>query len=372
MASHRPTRVSAKEHMPVLDGIRAVAVLIVICFHFWKAFSIGPYTLVGKLAVWGQTGVDLFFVLSGFLITGILLESKGSEHFLQNFYVRRILRIFPLSYATLLAIYVVCPLLHLGPWTPWKQSIWFWVYLQNIPMTFAPRLVSGPDHFWSLAVEEHYYLFWPLLVMLLTRDRLLKVTGLAIAISLLTRVVFIQYATFYFTLARLDGLAIGSALAIFARSQPLGLARFTAWAKGLLCFVGPVLVMLQLLASGSALPVLQVVKSTLIAFMYASVMILAIENRLGPSVGRLLSGRVLGSVGRYSYAMYVFHPFILRGLHEAGLSYGAPGLLASILLTYAAAWISWTLFEKRFLQLKRHFEYAPNREAPAVSAAAQS
>ena len=365
-ASAYPTQISAKEHMPVLDGVRAIAVLIVICFHFWQGFTLGPYTLVGKLAVWGQTGVDLFFVLSGFLITGILLDSKGSEHFLRNFYVRRILRIFPLYYATLLAIYLVCPLLHLNEWTPWKQSVWFWVYLQNIPATFAPALGSGPGHFWSLAVEEHYYLFWPLLVMLLSRDGLLKVIGSAIAVSLLTRIAFIHYATFFFTLSRLDGLAIGSAIAIFARNQPGGLAHLTAWSKRLLCFLGPVLIMTQLRLSGRGLPVVQVVKSTLIAALYASVMILAVENKFGGMVAKLLCGRALGSVGKYSYGMYVLHPFILSWLHDAGLSYSVFGLFVSVSLTYIAAWMSWTLFEKRFLRLKRYFEYGSNRPAPSA------
>ena len=366
-ASTHATLGSANERIPVLDGVRAIAVLIVICFHFWQGFSRGPNSFVGTLAVWGQTGVDLFFVLSGFLITGILIDSKGREHFLRTFYFRRILRIFPLYYATLLAVYLVCPILHLNEWTPWKQSIWFWVYLQNIPATFAPAAASGPEHLWSLAVEEHYYLLWPLLVMLLTRDRLLKIIVVAIAVSLLTRIVFIHYATFFFTLARLDGLAIGSALAIFARSQPGGLACFIVWAKRLLCFVGPVLVMAQLAFSGKGLSVIQIVKSTLIAVIYACVMILAIENAFGRRVERFLSGRVLRSVGKYSYGMYVLHPFVLSGLHEAGLSYGVLGLFVSVLLTYIAAWMSWTLLEKRFLRLKRHFEFPSNGQTPSVS-----
>lgn len=362
------TPISAKQHLPVLDGVRAIAVLLVICFHFWLAFANGQHNLVGKLAIWGQTGVDLFFVLSGFLITGILLDSKGSEHFLRNFYVRRILRIFPLYYATLLAIYFLCPLLHLTAWTPWKQSAWYWVYLQNIPDTFAPSLASGPQHFWSLAVEEHYYLVWPFLVMLLARDKLLKVIGLAIGVSLLTRVLLSQYDTFYFTLCRLDGLAIGSAIAIFARSRPTGLASYAVWAKRLLFLLGPVLVITQLLVSGKSLLAIQVSKSTLIALAYACVMVLAIENRCGSLVQKLLSGRILGSIGKYSYGMYVLHPFILGGLHAAGLRYNVFGLLVSALLTYLAAWISWTLFEKRFLRLKRYFEYASNRRVPSPSA----
>src|SRR6266568_9645813 len=87
---------SVGKHLPVLDGIRAVAVLMVICFHFWRTCGSPNTFLIGRLAVWGQTGVHLFFVLSGFLITGILLDAKGSEHFLRNFYLRRMLRIFPL------------------------------------------------------------------------------------------------------------------------------------------------------------------------------------------------------------------------------------------------------------------------------------
>jgi peptidoglycan/LPS O-acetylase OafA/YrhL len=259
---------------------------------------------------------------------------------------------------------------HFNDWTPWKQSIWFWVYLQNIPGTFAPTLASGPGHFWSLAIEEHYYLFWPFLVMMLNRNSLLKVIGFAIAVSLLTRVVFIQCGTFYFTLARLDGLGIGSALAIFARSQPGGLAGFVAWAKRVLCFVGPVIIMTQLVVSGRGLSAVQIVKSTLVAVMYASLMILAVENAFGRSVERLLSGRVLGSVGKYSYGMYVLHPFILLGLHQAGLSYSVLGLFVSVLLTYIAAWMSWALFEKRFLRLKRYFEYPSSRQTPSVSSLA--
>jgi peptidoglycan/LPS O-acetylase OafA/YrhL len=364
MSSHH-TRISAREHLPVLDGVRAIAVMIVIVFHYWQRFTYGPYTLVGKLAVWGQTGVDLFFVLSGFLITGILLDSKGSKHFLRNFYVRRILRIFPLYYLTLLAVYVISPLLHLSNWTPWKNSVWFFVYLQNIPMTFAPALVSGPGHFWSLAVEEHYYLVWPFLIMLLDTKALLKVIASAIVVSVVTRIVFIHAVTFYFTLARLDGLAIGSALAIFAL-QPGGLSRFVAWARAVLCILGLSLVGAQLLLSGRGLLAIQVVKSTLIAVVYACVMILAIENKFGKLAGRLLSGSVLGSVGKYSYGMYVFHPFILVWLHSMGLPYSFPALLMSLCLTYVAAWASWMLFEKRFLALKRYFEYIPAAPGPPV------
>jgi peptidoglycan/LPS O-acetylase OafA/YrhL len=352
--------VTNKKHIPVLDGIRAIAVLLVISFHYWQGFSSGGAS-IEKLAIWGQTGVDLFFVLSGFLITGILLDSKCSENFLRNFYVRRILRIFPLYYITLFAFYVVGPLRHLYSWVPWKQSIWYWVYLQNIPMTFAPALAFGPRHFWSLAVEEHYYLIWPFVVMFFAREKLIGVICLAIAISLATRIALPHYETFFFTLARLDGLAIGSALAVIARNRAGGLTRVVPWAKWLVYFVGPGLIFIQLLLHGKGVYVIEIVKSTLIALMYAGATVLAIEGELPKIVEGPLAGRFLGSIGKVSYGMYVLHPFILMELHEARLGYGLIGLVVSIILTYLAAWVSWLLIEKRFLQLKRYFEYGNSR-----------
>jgi peptidoglycan/LPS O-acetylase OafA/YrhL len=116
---------TARQHLPELDGVRAVAVLIVIAGHFWQTYARPPFHLLDKILIaWGQFGIDLFFVLSGFLITGILLESKGSTHFLRNFYVRRVLRIFPLYYATMAGFYLLAPALHVAAWVPWKQSWW--------------------------------------------------------------------------------------------------------------------------------------------------------------------------------------------------------------------------------------------------------
>ena len=213
---------STGRHIDSLDGVRAIAVLLVIAFHFWLLLD-GPKGWVGRIAPWGQTGVPLFFVLSGFLITGILLDSKSTVHYFKNFFARRSLRILPLYYATLTVFYLILPLAGLRVWAPISRQFWYWVYLQNIPLTFHwPE--EGPTHFWSLAVEEHYYLIWPFLVRHLDRGRLLKVLAAAIAISVLVRIPM-MYAgdeLFYFTVCRLDGLAVGSALAIFAR-QPGGL-----------------------------------------------------------------------------------------------------------------------------------------------------
>jgi peptidoglycan/LPS O-acetylase OafA/YrhL len=258
----------------------------------------------------------------------------------------------------------------LSPWTPWKQSLWFWTYLQNIPLTFGWPPAKGPMHFWSLAVEEHYYLVWPLLVMRLRDHTLHKVAMGAVVVAVLTRILCFEYGHYFFTFARLDGLAIGSAIAIYERSSPQGLAPLLDWAKRLVFVAGSLLVFAQLILSGTGIPVIQVLKSTLVACVYSGALILAIEAGFGRIVGNVLSGRLLGSIGKYSYGMYVLHPFIIGWLFKVGLSLSLQGLVAAIGLTYAAAWVSWTVLEKRFLNLKRYFEYSqPKPIAEAVEVA---
>jgi peptidoglycan/LPS O-acetylase OafA/YrhL len=108
-----------------LDGLRAIAVVLTICFHFWQEFS-GSRDLVGRLFIFVDSTTDLFFVLSGFLITGTLLRSQGEPGFLGRFYLRRVLRTFPIYYAMLAVIHVVLPSLGLAEWTPLSKSVWFW------------------------------------------------------------------------------------------------------------------------------------------------------------------------------------------------------------------------------------------------------
>lgn len=121
-----------------LDGVRAIAALMVMYLHFMASFkSDHPFwQLLEKYASFGQTGVSIFFVLSGFLITRILMESKGSTRFFSDFYIRRSLRIFPLYYLFLILFYFVVPILQQVPIVPASEQVYFWVYLQNFAMTF--------------------------------------------------------------------------------------------------------------------------------------------------------------------------------------------------------------------------------------------
>src|SRR5260370_16732322 len=185
--SSQGKRIRGTGHLPGLDGIRGLAILLVMAVHF-----IGDATprnfaerLAVKLASYGVLGVDLFFVLSGFLITGLLLDAKNDPHYFRNFYARRILRIFPLYYLVLALLFLVLPrLIALTPALELarERQVWLWTYTANfyIAAKSSWAALTYVSHFWSLAIEEHFYLLWPLAVFLLSRETLARICLAAI------------------------------------------------------------------------------------------------------------------------------------------------------------------------------------------------
>lgn len=355
-----------------LDGIRGLAIILVLVFHLGKAL-----TLTGAAvepvrqfmdALW--VGVDLFFVLSGYLITGILLDSRSSENYFSSFYARRSLRIFPPYYLFLL-LAATCALAS-------RQQLpggllHYLLYLSNWTRGELP--LSG--HLWSLSIEEQYYLVWPLVIWLL-RAKFIPLACLLLfcatigarAYALLTQMADAAHLCYYNTFFRLDGLILGAFLAYAARSSTLGaiLDRIA----GRVCTSTAALLVLVVIREGgfrNQWPLVQLVGYSLCALLFSCLLWLSVRaqsRRIGAF--RILDTAFLQSFGKYSYGIYLFHyPFTAyMADHSAARWVSAsstgwvPKLLlwqaAGIAVCYAMGWLSFHLFEKHFLRLKSRFE----------------
>lgn len=192
---------------------------MVLIFHWFQSplfVATNTFeTLIKRFSTIGQTGVDLFFVLSGFLITRILLSTRGDTGYFKKFFARRSLRILPLYYFFLILFLFGVPWLTARETPPWHQQWYFWVFLQNAPMTFGWEY-AGPEPYWSLAVEEHFYLVWPLLVAFLNRKSLAQIAIAMVTVTPLLRYFMLNadLEVYYFSLTRFDALAGGALIAI--------------------------------------------------------------------------------------------------------------------------------------------------------------
>lgn len=340
-----------------LDGVRGIAALMVMFFHFVIPPTSNPILLgIKKIMVFGQTGVSLFFVLSGFLITRILIASKGSEKYFVNFYIRRSLRIFPLYFLFLGIWYFVLPLIYQLPIVDFKLQWYYWVYMQDFAMTFNwPS--SGPGHFWSLAVEEHFYLFWPLLIYYLDKRGIVVASILVIVISLLVRVLLVKnhYEVFYLTFSRMDELAVGALLAILEVNKKLTSENSN---KFILLFVVVMVptIALWVLNNSSGNQTLQVFKFILLSVGYFSLIGYIITVRHNSLIKKIFSGTALRFTGKVSYGLYVYHPvcFVLFSKFVGSQSL-ALNFFGSFLFAYVVATLSYYLFEQHFLKLKNRF-----------------
>ena len=195
--SSAPTIWTPGRHVSQLDGVRGLAILVVTIYRFGKHFPQDHWfgKLIHSALLFGDTGVELFFVLSGFLITGILVDTKDSAHFFRNFFARRSLRIFPLYFGSLLLLLIVFPAIRMAPsaFQPAiDQQFYLWTYLTNVRMSWVQSWCFGPlDHFWSLAVEEHFYFLWPLVIFFFSLKTSLRI---AVLLTLLISLGRIGYA----------------------------------------------------------------------------------------------------------------------------------------------------------------------------------
>jgi len=379
-----------KKHLPALDGVRGLAVLLVLCYDCLKLNNNGYLaTLISrKFASSGWIGVDLFFVLSGFLITGILLDTVGRTGYWKSFILRRSVRIFPLYYGTLIVVFGVAPLVCLA----WNIStatsalaavkgdqFWYWIYAQNWAFAWQGAWPEERvlNHFWSLAVEEQFYLIWPFVVVACSRKSLFWVCSVLCIVALVLRYALLVngvpgVATYVMTITRMDSLCAGALLAIALRSVDWS----ARWAKYFpvicaTCF-------LIVIGIDAFYPILKSesfaaysIGHTLIALVFALLigsLVVLPKNHL---LNRLFCFHGLISLGKYSYAIYVFHRFVYQAVKSFDWSFLSESIqgwaifAATLLCSYLVARISWILWESPFLALK---VYMPRPDAPGFVA----
>jgi peptidoglycan/LPS O-acetylase OafA/YrhL len=348
---------AASKRVPQLDAIRGLAILLVILHNQGAQY---PSLHLQRVFANGWMGVDLFFVLSGFLITGILVDTKHSEGYLKNFYIRRCLRIWPLYYSVILFMFVVVPFLrpsdaHIlketsSPW--WAYPLFLQNFLIPIPTNGAGPLGVT----WSLAIEEQFYLVWPWVVRYCSEAQLRRIAISAICLSPALRFYLSFHDVNLYTnvFCRLDGLMAGALLAVALRSDTFRSAEFVKPAWIALVIAVPLAFLLEALNARWIVYSLSAVASA--SFVYLS--LFATQEWLR----KALTNRFMVYTGTISYGLYLLHkiPFDMAKAFHLD-RHPLLELPLVLIACYATAALSWVLLERPFLRLNRFFESKPVR-----------
>jgi peptidoglycan/LPS O-acetylase OafA/YrhL len=352
-----------QKRLPQLDGIRGIAILLVIFHNETSKFpSLGLEGVFEN----GWMGVDLFFVLSGFLITGILLDARESEGYFRNFYARRFLRIWPLYYVLIFLMFVVVPYVRpsegvriferSSPW--WSYPL----YLQNFLVPAPTGAVGLLGVTWSLAIEEQFYLVWPLVVRFCSNRLLGVVAGVTVMGSPLLRLALNSGGVILYsnTFARLDGLMAGALLAIVVRRAGFAPSRFVTRAWVVLCVATP----LALLSTPG--------QSEWIVFSLSAAASLSLVY-LSLFSGQkwlqwLVTNRFIAYTGTISYGLYLLHKLPFNVVDSLGLTRYTLVAPVALAACYGLAALSYRFFERPFLRLKRFFGGEPEQKVAGQKA----
>lgn len=352
--------------MKGLDGLRAIAILLVVVHHSHFLTQDGILYFVSKLSA---SGVDLFFIVSGFLITNILLNAKGKKAFFKFFYLRRILRIVPLYYALLLVAFYVVPQLNFPGIEKFKNTLeWpYWLFLSNFYIASKGQFNNGlVDLSWSLSVEEQFYIFWSICVYFFDVKKLQKLAIAIIILCPLLRLFMtvqgVNYVAIHvMSFTRMDTLMFGSLMALYPRFRSIS-SEF---------FYGTFFISLLLVISSFYFPA-----PFKIAFLYtfqgllfASIVGLIIKinfeskSKFESILLSILEWKYLALIGIYSYGIYLFHNPIQKGLRGVFVYFFQEskwniysqqflfyGLVTIVSCVFAS--LSYHLYETQWLKLK--------------------
>ncbi len=352
-----------RSYYPSLDGLRGIAIILVICCHY---FDFIPFMAFGWI------GVDIFFVLSGFLITDILLTTRNNKNFLQNFYIHRALRIFPLYYGVVLIFFLLSPIFNaLSEQYIYYQDhqLFTWLHLQNWLYIIyqKPSDFLLLNHFWSLSVEEQFYLFWPLIILICKSHKKLA----AIALFIMAGCILLRfsswiyygngYTNFYFQyMTRLDGLCIGSLIAIW-RTIDIGTTRKKVFKLSGLILISHFFVFVLSRTLFPGLPHFSLWGYTSISSLFAVLLIVLLEKNT-VATRTIFQNKPLRSIGKISYGLYVFHwpvlvlfkLYLLQAVAASALAPYTDLVIAfsALLVALGISALSYHFFEKKILELK--------------------
>jgi peptidoglycan/LPS O-acetylase OafA/YrhL len=352
-------RLRIPAYIPELDGLRGIAIAVVLLYHCHSKLESSHLDVVAK---WGWIGVNLFFVLSGFLITGIIADSRDDPRFFRNFYARRGLRIWPVYFLLLALNFFIVPFVFGNFWwalyevrsAPWAHYIFF---IQNLLFAAMPGTL-GPT--WSLAIEEQFYVFWAPIARFAKNATLLPLLIAVLLASPFVRLANTGYLTKVHTLTHLDGLAVGSLIALSLRMFDFDrkIWKRVAIAGVTLGVAGAVNMQFR----GSVLT------DTLLALGFGGMLVAGLLATGRKSLySRILTLRPLKYLGTISYGLYLIHILcfvVIGALDLKMVKYGVWGDLAvvavRIVLSISVASLLWHGFERPILRLKKYFVAKPD------------
>jgi peptidoglycan/LPS O-acetylase OafA/YrhL len=366
-----PAASGDKKRIPELDGLRGIAILLVLLYHYFSLVSGKPLPWLQRTFAMGWSGVDLFFVLSGFLIGGILLDARESPNYFSTFYGRRVFRIMPLYYVWIVAYFAIAAFI--GNPETWHSVPIYILFLQNsAKINHADLGTAWLGHLWSLAVEEQFYLIIPLAIRFLARRTLFLLMCFVVVSAPVARVLFHQHlpahpaAQYILTVCNADALAVGVLLAIVWRNEQWKTrlrSHKTLLGWVILPLLGISLYLLVRQPSQYSMTMAAWGFSIVVAF-FAGLLTLAIMVP-GGMWAAVCRWSLLAEMGRVSYCLYIIHQVVnlacykilLHSLPRAD-SWATVGVsVLAALVAYGIATLSWKFFEHPMIRLGHRYTY---------------
>jgi peptidoglycan/LPS O-acetylase OafA/YrhL len=367
-------------HIQELDGLRAIAILLVCIAHFYQVDEATLYIdnklfgiITFKVSQLGLMGVELFFILSGYLITRILLNTKNSPNYFRSFYMRRILRIFPLYYFVLFVSFFILPYfisIDIGAQRIIDSQWKLWTYMSNVsfigPVKWDISSFPNFGHFWSLAVEEHFYIVWPFIIYYFRNEKAITIMWLIFSFSILSWILGFSVSIFnWTTLKYASALALGGILAYFEYQNIERLEKLYTRVEKIIIFL-LLLFLISAFIPRSFGALGSIVEYIISLLLFSSLVLMAIFGN--QQIKIFFDHKILFFIGKISYGIYIYHgllrPYFKEFIYDPMYVVVGGGILTSIIYTVLMtmisifiAFISWEFFERHFLKLKKHFNY---------------